>query len=332
MTTVKGPVTTAVDVSGTLQTTKRRTQKSYADILGRTYKSEIWDLDGGGTSPYSTVVSTFDGRDQATVVRQYSGGDTSTTYQDTTATYDGFGRLSTKHIPQQGASTYTSYNYNPDNSILDVTDARGAVSSFTYNVLGLPAGVSWSVPTSSPITVPTSSTYSYDNLGNRTAMADGLGSVAYNYNELSQMTDETRTFTDMLANAPISSHGFKLEYTYTLGGQLKSLKDPYDQQINYSYDKTGRLSSVDGAASYDGITNYASNPEYRAWGGLKHLEYGNGTKIDTTFNSRLQANHFEFTKTGVSTPLMSKDYQYYDDGKLKMADDLDTNSIWDRLI
>lgn len=47
ITTVKGPVTTAVDVGGTTQTTKRRTQKAYEDILGRTFKTEVWDLDGG---------------------------------------------------------------------------------------------------------------------------------------------------------------------------------------------------------------------------------------------------------------------------------------------
>ena len=35
ITTVKGPVTTAVDVAGNTQTTKRRTQKAHEDILGR---------------------------------------------------------------------------------------------------------------------------------------------------------------------------------------------------------------------------------------------------------------------------------------------------------
>jgi uncharacterized protein YqkB len=50
VTTIKGPVTTALDVAGDLQTTKRRTQKVYEDPLGRTFKTEIWDLDGGGVA------------------------------------------------------------------------------------------------------------------------------------------------------------------------------------------------------------------------------------------------------------------------------------------
>ncbi|MFN0140530.1 MAG: hypothetical protein ACKVQW_10665 [Pyrinomonadaceae bacterium] len=162
-------------------------------------------------------------------------------------------------------------------------------------------------------------------------MTDGLGTQTYGYNELSQMTAETRQFSDSLPNAPMTNNSFRLEYTYTLASQLKSLKDPYNQQINYDFDKAGRLSSVTGAA-YGGVSTYANNAGYRAWGGLKHLEYGNGTQIETAYNNRLQADHFEYTKVGVTTPLLSKNYQYYADGKLKFVDDLALHSIWDRLM
>ena len=132
----------------------------YADILGRTYKTEIWDLDGAGTYPYSTTKTTFNGRDQATLIRQYSGADTSSTYQDTTMTYDGHGRLSAKHVPQQDTSTSTGFTYNADDSVATMTDARGAVTTNTYNSRGLVTGIAYSVPGGSGITDPSDISYS----------------------------------------------------------------------------------------------------------------------------------------------------------------------------
>lgn len=76
-------------------------QKVYENILGRTFKAEVYDFyENSPTTPYSTTKTTFNGRDQATLVRQYAGSDTSSTYQDTTYTYEGHGRVSTLHKPE----------------------------------------------------------------------------------------------------------------------------------------------------------------------------------------------------------------------------------------
>jgi hypothetical protein len=40
----------------------RRTQKIYADVLGRSYKTEVLNWDG--ITPYTTTVQTFNGRDK----------------------------------------------------------------------------------------------------------------------------------------------------------------------------------------------------------------------------------------------------------------------------
>jgi hypothetical protein len=129
-------------------------------------------------------------------------------------------------------------------------------------------------------------------------MQDGLGSTSYAYNQLSQMTSETRTFNDSLLNSPLSSNSFKLEYNYNLSGQLSYYKEPYGQQINYTQDKVGRLSALAGNTAFGGVTNYASNPQYRAWGGLKSLTYGNQTQMQMTYNNGLQASHYELNKIG----------------------------------
>ncbi len=170
----------------------------------------------------------------------------------------------------------------------------------------------------SPIADAPTVNFTYDALGNRTQMTDGLGTVNYAYNDLSQMTAETRLFTDTLSNAPTG--GFKLEYTYTLSGQLKSYKDPYGQQFNYAHDKTGRLLSVAGASDFAGITDYASDAKYRAWGELKELHTGNGLRSETTFNNLLRPAGFKLRKSD-NTLKMDKSYGYYADGSLRALDD-----------
>ena len=295
----------------------RRRQKVYDDILGRSYKSETLNWDG---SVYSTTRTTFNGRDQATLVRQYAGAETSGTFQDTLMTYDGHGRLKTQHRPEQNANTATVYNYNADDSVQSVTDARGAVTNYVYNSRRLVEQISYSVPTGSNIPVTPTVSLSYDALGNRTQMTDGLGSVTYEYSQLSQLVAETRRFNDILPNAPLASNGFRLQYGYSLAGQMQSLTDPYGQQFNYSFDKVGRLTSVTGVTAFAGISTYANNPGYNARGTLTSLQYGNGVQMAmTAFNAKLQATTFEVKKGADS--YIKKQYQFYADGALKFIDD-----------
>ncbi len=301
----------------------RRTQKVYQDVLGRNFKSEILNWND---TLYSTSVTKFNGRDQAVSLTQTQTA-TSTDPADsqvTTLTYDGHGRMKTRKLPQQDAASV--YNYNADDSISTMTDARGAMTNYTYNNRGLVTNVGYSAPNdpNNPgnpdptIPIPAPVSFEYDDIGNRKKMTDGLGTVDYLYNDLSQMTSENRQFTDALANAP--TNGYKLTYTYTLAGQLKSIKDPFDDQINYTHDKAGRLTSVDGAAAFGGVTNYAASPDYRAWGGLQSLTYGDGLTMTMSFNDRLQADSFRLTNA-TQTTVMDKSYEYYADGKLRKLDD-----------
>ena len=65
-------------------------------------------LNWQGGSVYSATVNTYNARDQVTQVRQYAGPEGSGTYQDTTMTYDGYGRLKTRHVPEQNAGANTN--------------------------------------------------------------------------------------------------------------------------------------------------------------------------------------------------------------------------------
>jgi YD repeat-containing protein len=68
----------------------------------------------------------------------------------------------------------------------------------------------------------------------------GQGSVMYSYNNLAQLTSETRT---------LGGPSFTLSYGYNLAGELNSITNPFGAQVGYGYDKVGRyLESLSCAA------------------------------------------------------------------------------------
>ena len=336
-----GEVATLTD-EGTIDAgvAKRRQQKIYSDVLGRAVKTELLNWQGG--SVYSATVNTYNARDQVTQVRQYAGADTSGTYQDTVMTYDGYGRLLTKHAPEENTGTYTSWTYNNDDTINTVTDARGATTTLGY------AGTNRHLVKSLTRTLsgsPTiNSTYNYDAAGNRTSMTDSLGSVSYSFDQLSRMTSESRTLTGEWAGT------YTFNYQYNLANQLTSLSIPFrSQQIGYNFDTTGRLSGVT-ASGFSGIhnewpnyptqtlTSFASNISYRAWGAVKSMTYGNTTNEQTSFDARLRPvtytlSNMNYTNSSVypypNYNTMTWSFGYYDDGRVEHAWD-STNNWFDR--
>lgn len=297
---------------------KKRQQRIYSDALGRTVKTEILNWDGSGqfgtgsdSTVYSTTVNTYSARDQLTLARQYQGTSTSSIYQDTAMTYDGYGRLKTKQTPEQNSSSVTAYDYTPTDALEMVTDARGASQTFSHNDRQLVTGITYSGPAGITATAPV--TFTYDSAGNRNAMVDGLGTVVYSYDQLSRLIAEARTFNE--PGAPIDGITKTVSYAYSISGALKSITDPAGSSVHYVFDATGRLSTVTGT-SFGGVTTYASDARYRAWGAPRHLTYGNAKTLDITYNARMQAA--TFAVPGV----ISKTYDYYDDGQLRFSSDL----------
>ena len=309
-----GEVVTLTD-EGTISAgvLKKRQRRIYSDVLGRVMKSEIlnWNgpgANGTGGTVYAATVTTYNGRDQVTQTRQYAGAEGSATYQDTTMTYDGYGRLKTRHVPEQNAGTNTVWNYNADDTVQSMTDARGAIATNGYNARHLVTSITYSAPAGTPATAPV--TFAYDAAGNRKSMTDGLGSVSYSYDQLSRMSSETRTFTGVGTYA--------INYEYNLANQLSSITNPFSDRIDYARDHASRLTSVTGTSfgTQQPISTYASNIKYRAWNAIKHVDYGDNRSLDATYNSRRLAA--TFTVSG----LISKTYDYYADGNLRFSSDL----------
>ncbi|HXL79253.1 MAG TPA: hypothetical protein VN951_00130, partial [Pyrinomonadaceae bacterium] len=256
-----GEVTTVQDEHG-------RQRRFTKDALGRlaTVEEMIWNTG----SVYATTSYGYNARDQITQINQAG--------QIRSFVYDSHGRLQTRTTPEQGA---TNYSYNADDTIHIMTDARNVtttygynnrhqVTSLIYNVTGDPTGQT---------TATVAAGFAYDAAGNRTSMNDGLGSASYAYNNLAQMTSETRTFNGL--------GSYTLSYGYNLAGELNSVTNHWGAQVGYGYDKAGRLQNVSGSG-YAGVTNYADSLSYRAFGALKGMNYGNGKSLATAYDNRLR--------------------------------------------
>jgi YD repeat-containing protein len=125
-------------------------------------------------------------------------------------------------------------------------------------------------------------------------MADGLGSVSYNYDQLSRLTAETRTLDGM---------SFVLNYQYNLAGELSSISNQWGAQVGYRYDKVGRLSAVTGSG-YSGVTSYASNLSYRAFWGHQGNELQRRQSADHRLRQPFTADDLErFQPAGLQLQL-----------------------------
>jgi YD repeat-containing protein len=137
-------------------------------------------------------------------------------------------------------------------------------------------GFGWGSP---EIVTPAGSVnYQYDNLGNITSMQDELGTLTYQYDQLSRISSETRYITAL-------NQSYQTSYGYELSGQLKTVTDPFNAAISYTFNKSGGLTAVNGT-NYGISTPFISNIEYRAWGGIKKADYGYGAQLNMTYDER----------------------------------------------
>lgn len=256
-------------------------------------------------------------------------------YRTTTMTYDGHGRLHTRHESKQNSGRVTSFTYYGDDRLKAETDARGATTAFTYNGRHLVESAAYSlanviagqnVGPAAPVT------FEYDEAGNRKKMTDGLGNVTYTYDNLSRLRAEKRTFHDP-QNQQIHNAEKTIAYDYTPAGLLKSVTDPFGTRVDYDYDRAGQLRAVTGSPYLTGgtfgtpavhVSQYVTDIKYRAWGALKGVDYGNGLHLSMTYTQRLQPE--EFRVFGSSDKMRSK-YAHYEDGQVKTVDDMVDNKF-----
>jgi len=241
--------------------------------------------------------------------------------------YDSLSRLINACNPEalapnqtcDGTHWSTIYDYDANSNLLHKTDARGVVSSFTYDALNRitskssndgitryqeyiydgSGGVGWSTPaaflpnaigrlshTSDDIHI--ASFFGYDAMGRMTLKADCL------------QTD--------------CSYSDAQSATYDLAGNMSSLTYPDGRVVDQVFDSAGRLAKVSNRAAgstpaFDFVygSNTLLNPgdtttggiQYTAAGAPQSFVLGNGVGQFNGYNNRLQPCH-----TMASTPVL----------------------------
>jgi YD repeat-containing protein len=296
------------------------------DILGRMITTQDLfiqpknqPLDGNGTV-YSTTTNTYNVRDQVTNVNVRD--DASGISQNTQMVYDGHGRLKERWLPiylgnPQSATPYDSYEYYGDDKLMQVTDPRGSSVTYGYNNRHLVTSITYSAP--GGVAASPNVTFAYDEAGNRTWMDDGPGYVSYAYDMLSQLQSETRHFDELAGD-------YQISYTHNLAGQISTITDNrFNTTAAYTYNKAAELIGIAGngygGSAQNNFTASSSSISYRAWGGTKQLNYGNGLQLNLSYNERLQPTQYRL-RNGQSVVSDGSDYQYYDDGRVKFASNM----------
>ncbi len=247
----------------------------FTDALGR-----VIEADEPTASSNSLTVYTCYKYDALNDLTEVDQGSETRTYA-----YDMLGRLTQSTTPEGGGSSKYFYystsggglcSGNPS-AVCRRTDERGIITTYTYDALNRPTGMTYS--NSDP-----SVTYSYDQSsyngltiangkGRRTGMSDGSGETAWSFDSMGRTVAEERT---------ISSLTESLGYTYNLDGSLASATYPSGRKITYTPSAVGRtLSAVDTANSI----NYVTNATYAPNGGLTGADYGSSITYTGSFDT-----------------------------------------------
>ncbi|MCX3058378.1 LamG-like jellyroll fold domain-containing protein [Streptomyces beihaiensis] len=265
---------------------------------------------GSTTAITPTTTATYDKAGHVTSVTDGDGNTTS-------STYDQLGNLAQVVQPAVGGTSPTTHNtYDTDGELLSVTDPTGAVTSGTYDDLGRALTVSEVVR--QPSTVTDTTTYGYDDAGNRTSITlpggeeskadydaagnqlkvtDPLGSIThFSYDLDGRLTkttlpDGTATTSSynpagrLTATARLDASGSTLATTstaYDRAGNPTSVTDANGNTTTYAYDAADRLTrQTEPASSTSTITTSFG---YDAAGQRTRYTDGNGNATITTYN------------------------------------------------
>jgi RHS repeat-associated protein len=277
-----------------------------------------------GTEPIWTTTYAYTALDK---VKQIVQNGTRTR----TFTYDSFPRLLTSSNPEVGTITYA---YNPDSTVATKTDARGIITTYSYDALHREISRTYS-------NLDPTVTTNYDqsnclglsscsNIGHRTSVTDASGSEAWAYqvdkaNSRSLHVDQ-RTTTSGTLNITKST-----QYILDLAGNITQITYPSGRVVNYAFDTAGRpKSATDSANGITYATGFQTPPGtcptsgvcYTPQGSFYALSIGQtstftGLNLNHSYNNRLQPLEFKASSSGGNA--MDISYGYLDPATNKNA-------------
>ena len=268
-----------------------------ADGLGRLVT--VNEQDSSGSLSQATNYA-YDYLDNLTQVNQ--GG------QLRAFKYDSISRLLFERIPEQTATIndgtgtlWTSkYTYTTVNSISTKQDARGVITTYSYDSLNRVTQVSYN--TVSGVTTAPTVTYVYDLDATYGTTATGMVvrvNVGTDYQE--RYTFDT-SFRASSTIRTIGSRTYTTSYGYNQASQLSQLTYPSTRVIDVGRDSAGRLNSL--STSGNGAATYLSAVSYNVAGQVTGDTLGNGvTEVFGYDTNRMQLTS---QKAGTSSPYTNR--------------------------
>jgi RHS repeat-associated protein len=237
-----GRIVTRTDAKG------RVTQYSYDRANRQTATTLIgYHNRDGSTRNVVTSSSTYDAAGDVTDA--YAGN----SLRHTRNTYDADGRLVTSVLDPAGLNRSTSYTYNEDGqpTTVTVTDANSSVTTATgYDDGGDVTSRTVDMPTGNLTT-----SYSYDTRGLLRGSTDPRGNLSganpadytttYSYDQLGERTAVSAPSVTVEESGVTTTSRPTTTTGYNTFGQPASTRDPRGNVTTYNYDAAGRVTDTD---------------------------------------------------------------------------------------
>lgn len=280
-------------------------KRSTTDTLGRLVKVEEYQGEYASCSTevgssYATTTYGYDAL--GSLIRVTDAKNQATVQYQALMSYDSLGRKKYMNDPDMGE---WRYDYDANGNLILQTDAKQQKIKFGYDALNRLRTKDFGADDIIEVT-NTYDTYdeptTINGIGRLTAMTDGSGSTKYYYDNIGRITSKLKT---------VDGTGYLTSFAYELG-RLKSITYPDNETLTYHYDPAGNLDQAIGYATFAG---------FNALGQPGSVTYGNG--VITSFgyfpaNGRLQSI---VTTSPTQGGLISRGYDYYDNGNVKSVTD-----------
>ncbi len=237
--------------------TIRPVTKYTYDTLGNLVQVDAGRTDSSGTNPVSDIVAT------------------QMVYK-----HDDFGRKLKETDP---LGKYRTFEYDINNNIKAVTDAKNQVTGYTW-------GYGHQMLTKT--NTAGNATYTRNALGQVITAKTPDVTYTYTYDEVHRL----ESVTDSRGNKTLS-------YDYSPGGLLNAVSDSDDNVTDYLYDKVGRLSSI-WAANYDTVSF-----SYDPGGRLTEKWFPNGITARYSYNADNSLKQV-VNRTNATAIISQHDYTY----------------------
>ena len=194
---------------------------------------------------------------------------------------DGLDNQKQQVSPDTGTTNST---YDVAGNLKTSTDARGKISTYSYDALNRVTGVTFSD------TTPALG-YLYDDIaagnfgkGRLTKITDGTGNTAFKYDIQGRLIQKTQTTGTVVKT---------VSYGYDTLGRMSSITYPSGKVLTYTFDVQGRVASMAVNA-----VNLVSGITYQPFGPAKSWTWSGGPVQTRNFDLDGQQTSYPYTATG----------------------------------